>query len=277
MQIGESLFGVLAMPNESSVRTKAAVTLACLVLWTHATFAEGIIKSLPRPGQREFVRDLADMLSAHEEEEIKTLCDQLLTAKATPIIVVTINSMAEHGGRGMRIETFARLLFDQWEVGVDKINGQVWNTGIMLLVSKDDRKARIELGGGWKRDHDDQCARIMAELIIPEFRQGRFSDGIEAGVEGLDKMARGLKLPARPMSMRAYLIIAGVIGLAIFTAVSLYRRGSSGWAWLLWAAVFSLAGIILYHALTSRGGGGGYGGGSFSGGSSGGGGATGSW
>ncbi len=30
---------------------------------------------------------------------------------------VTINSMADHNGEGMRIETFARLLFDQWEIG----------------------------------------------------------------------------------------------------------------------------------------------------------------
>ena len=235
---------------------------------------EGIIKSLPRPGDREFVRDLARMLSPEDTQEIKKLCDELLTAKATPIIVVTIRSMADHGGRGMRIETFARLLFDQWQIGIAKINKQNWNTGILLLVSEGDRKARIELGAGWKREKDDLCAEIMDELIIPEFKAGEFSDGIVVGVKALDKMARELKIPRRARPMWHYLVIVGAIGLAIFTAISLYKKGSSGWAWLLWGVVFTVVGMLLYNLLRSSGGGGG---GSFSGGSSGGGGATGSW
>lgn len=73
-------------------------------------------------------------------------------------------------------------------------------------------------------------------------------------------------------------MILGFIGLAIFTVVSLARRGASGWAWIFWGVVFSAVGAILYHMLTNSGGsGGGYSGGSFGGGSSGGGGATGSW
>jgi uncharacterized protein len=76
------------------------------------------------------------------------VCDELLTDKATPIIVVTIESMANHGGADMRIETFATLLFNQWQIGHESIGEEYWNTGILLLVSKGDRKARIELGGG---------------------------------------------------------------------------------------------------------------------------------
>jgi uncharacterized protein len=73
--------------------------------------------------------------------------------------------------------------------------------------------------------------------------------------------------------------VVGAVGLGIFTVISLIRRGSGGWAWLLWGAVFAIVGALLYQMLTSssRGGGGGFSGGSFGGGSSGGGGATGSW
>jgi len=262
------------MTRKLSVPAGIAIALVCLTIWAPVAMGEGIIKSLPRPGDREFVRDLAGMLSPEDTQEIKKLCDELLTAKATPIIVVTIRSMADHGGRGMRIETFARLLFDQWQVGIAKINKQSWNTGILLLVSEGDRKARIELGAGWKREKDDLCAEIMDELIIPEFKAGEFSDGIVVGVKALDKMARELKIPRRARPMWHYLVIVGAIGLAIFTAVSLYKRGSSGWAWLLWGVVFTVVGMLLYNLLRSSGGGGG---GSFSGGSSGGGGATGSW
>lgn len=234
---------------------------------------------LERPGDREFVRDLADLIEPDAEKQIRELCDKLLTEKATPIIVVTIDSMAQHGGQGMRIETFATLLFNQWQIGHAKLGDQDWNTGILLLVSKNDRKARIELGAGWGRREDAQARQIMDEQIIFYFKQGEFSQGIVAGVEALDKMARKLELPTRARPWWHYALIAGAIGLAIFTVISLIRRGASGWAWLLWAAVFSIVGYMLYQFITSssRGGGGGFSGGSFGGGFSGGGGASGSW
>lgn len=242
---------------------------------------------LERPGERDFIVDRANLISEADEKRIRTLCDKLLTNKATPILVVTIESMAEHGANGMRIETFATLLFNQWEIGHAKLNGQTWNTGILLLVSKNDRKARIELGGYWRHDQDALAEKIMQEQIVPRFKQGDFSGGIVAGVESLDKMARGLKMPAAPAASQSggwmqYLLIAGVIALAIFSAISLARSGSSGWAWLLWGALFAGLGYFLYQMFNNDDSDGGWSGGSFSGGSfgggfSGGGGATGSW
>ncbi len=232
---------------------------------------------LERPGDREFVVDQADMIAENDEQKIKQLADKLLTDKAAPIIVVTIESMAAHGGAGLRIETFARLLFDQWGIGPAKLGDTAWNHGILLLVSKGDRAARIELGAGWRRDKDAAAQKIMDDLIISRFKQGDFSGGIVAGVEALDKMARDLKLPTKPRPASHYIIGAIVVGLLVFTVVSLIRRGSSGWAWLLWGVVFAVVGAILYHMATSSRGSGGFGGGSFGGGFSGGGGASGSW
>jgi len=259
--------------------------MAALVACSFPSFAvaqEGLIKLDP-PGPREFILDKADMLTAEETERVKKICDKLLTEKATPIIVVTINSMAEYGGIGMPIESFATLLFNQWQIGVAELNGQAWNTGILLLVSRVDRRARIELGAYWRRDQDALARQIMNEQMVPYFKQGNYGQGIVAGVENLDKMARGLELPkapAKPRTAKEYVVGAIFVGLLIFTIVSLIRRGSSGWAWLFWGVVFAAIGSILYHMATSRsssGGGGGYSGGSFGGGFSGGGGATGSW
>jgi uncharacterized protein len=187
--------------------------------------------------------------------------------------------MAEHGGAGMRIETFAKLLFDQWQIGPENINRQNWNRGILLLVSKGDRRARIELGAGWKHDEDAQCRKIMEEQIVPRFKQGDFSAGITAGAEALEKMARGLALPKAPTPWWYWPAVIGAVALGIFSVVSLVRNGSSGWAWLFWGAVLGLVGTVLYMLLTQRSrGGSGYSGGSFGGGGfSGGGGATGSW
>ncbi len=210
--------------------------------------------------------------------EIQQECNKLLTDKATPIIVVTIPSMADYGGRNLRIETFARLLFDQWQIGIAKLGKANWNTGILLLVSVGDRRARIELGAGWRHDNDQIAQQIMDEQIIPHFKQGDYAGGIAAGVKALDAMARGKPLPTVPRPWWHYAAVAGAIGLFIFTIVSLMRRGASGWAWLFWGGVFALVGYLLYTILTSSSSsGGGFSGGSFGGGFSGGGGASGSW
>ena len=254
-----------------------ATLLACLPTLAIAQPVGHI--SLERPGPRDFIVDRAGLITEADQQQIKTIADKLLTDKAAPIIVVTIESMAQYGGEGMRIETFARLLFDQWEIGPAKIDDNPWNYGMLLLVSRDDRRARIELGAGWKRDKDAAAQQIMDDLIIPQFKAGDFSSGILAGVEGLDRLARDLQLPTRPVTTSQYLMMAAVVGLGIFTVVSLIRRGASGWAWLFWGAVFAIIGTILYHVATnSRSSSGrGYSGGSFGGGFSGGGGASGSW
>jgi len=246
--------------------------------------------SISQPGPREFILDEARLIDSADAAEIRKVCDKLLTDRATPIVVVTINSMADHGGAGMRIETFARLLFDQWGIGHAKLGDNTWNTGILLLVSKGDRKARIELGAGWRREQDAHCQQIMEEVIVPRFKQGEFSSGILLGVKALDEMARGPGLDERAASLDRYrpprpwwhyALVVGAIGIAIFSAVSLFRRGANGWAWLLWAGVFSAIGYLLYTMMSnagrSGGSGGGFSGGSFGGGFSGGGGASGSW
>ena len=117
--------------------------------------------------------------------------------ETVPIIVVTISSMADHSPMRLRIETFARLLFDQWEIGDAEIDGREWNRGILLLISKNDRQARIELGNGWRREKDPQCQQIMKSTIIPHFKRNDYSGGILAGVKALDDMVRGRTHPGQ--------------------------------------------------------------------------------
>ncbi|MCA8947536.1 MAG: hypothetical protein KDB29_14975, partial [Planctomycetes bacterium] len=65
-------------------------------------FAQTKLKLEP-PGEREFILDRADLIKPEDETKIRELCDKLLTDKATPIVVVTIESMAMYGGAGMSI------------------------------------------------------------------------------------------------------------------------------------------------------------------------------
>jgi uncharacterized protein len=180
----------------------------------------------------------------------------------------------------MDIETFTRALFDQWGVGHPTINGASWDTGILLVISKADRKARIELGSGWKHDKDTEAEHIMQTRIIPAFREGDYSSGTVAGVEALAAMARSKPLPepAWPLSYYLWLAAGSLLVLAIL--VSLVKSGMQGWGWKSLVLVFTIL-TALFGLLSllgrsrckrSRGRLG-----SFGNGRSGGGGATGSW
>ncbi len=244
---------------------------------------------LDRPAPGEFVQDWAHMIEASDMTEIQTICEKLLAHHDTSIFVVTITSMAEYSlirPDTITIETFAQNLFDEWGIGYLRVNGESWNTGILLVVSKHDRKARIELGAGWERMQDDLCHQILNDQIITRFKDGDYSLGILSGVRALDDMARGKPLPARPWTRNMKQTVAIGSGLALFTIVSVFRSGRNGWGWVLWLTVFGALGWVLHRLCGRRdyrGHAGGHYGEGFSGrgglggGFSGGGGATGSW
>lgn len=175
--------------------------IACLLLTLVPTPSAASAADIPlqRPGDRDFLLDRADMITPEDEGRIKESNDRLLTDTATPIIVVTIESMAKYGGESSTIEEFARTLFDQWEIGQAMVDGRPHDRGILLLVARDDRQARIELGTGWGLGYDRNANWIMEQRIIPFFKDGKFSEGVVAGVEGLEDMVRGRDLtPAGP-------------------------------------------------------------------------------
>lgn len=149
-----------------------------------------------RPEPRAFILDEAKLIKPDEAAEIRILCDEVLTRKKAPIIVVTIPSLAQYGAKGWPIERYAMNLMSEWGVGYED-----WNYGMLLLVSSGDRKARIELGGSWARRKDEEAKRVMIDRIIPRFKQGDYSKGILEGVRGLYKVATG-SVPPRPGATR---------------------------------------------------------------------------
>lgn len=263
-------------------RLAAALLFVVGLLVPDVARASGL--DIERPGQREFVVDHADILDASAEREIKRVAADLLDEHVTSIVVVTIESMADHGGERMDIETFARILFDQWGVGHPEVHGQRWNTGILVVISRDDRKARIELGEGWAHDKDDEAQHIMQTRMVPAFREGDYSRGATEAVIALDAMARSKPLPEPAKPLRFYLWMAVAIVLVLAILVSIIKTGRQGWGWKTVVLVFGLVSALLglLWWLSQFGGSSSSSGrirprGSFGGGRSGGGGATGSW
>src|ERR1051326_2898086 len=148
----------------------------------------------PKPAERQLIVDAAGMRTAADAQSVQQVSGVLLTEKRVPIYVVTIDRLSGYGAGDWTIERYSGALFNNWGIGFPD-----YNYGVLLLISKGDRKARIELGAGWKRDYDDDCLQIMDELIIPEFKQRRFSEGILNGVRALDAMARGNDIPRRSL------------------------------------------------------------------------------
>jgi uncharacterized protein len=257
--------------------TSAAVVL----LLASALPACPQVRYPPRPAAREFIVDEAGLLKPDDAAEIRRLCDQVLTDKRAPIIVVTLRSLADYGASGWPVERYAMNLFSEWGVGWPE-----WNYGMLLLVSTGDRKARIELGAGWAHRKDADAQRIMNELVIPGFKRGDFSGGIREGVKGLHALALGLSVPRGSLRDRSsgsagavFWIVLAVAALSLFSGGLRGGGGCSPFGMGCLGGLFgSWFGNTLWGSSSSGGGwGGSWGGGSFGGGFSGGGGASGSW
>jgi uncharacterized protein len=229
------------------------------------------------PAAGHFVVDEGGLLDDSARDAAEQIGTKLLGEKGIPLLVVTIPSLASNGAGGMAIEAYARGLFDSWAPGRSD-----HNYAVLLLVARDDRRARIELGAAWAHGFDGVCTRIMDTQIVPEFKAGRYASGVVAGVGALDKMARGEQIPSRPagassnvtgMSASKMLLVVGgpILAFAVFIGL-MFRRA------LRRAGVGRGAAGGFWGSDTGFFGGGGFGGGGGSGGGfSGGGGASGSW
>jgi uncharacterized protein len=219
----------------------------------------------PDVAEGMWIVDRAALIGEAESTEINGIAGALMSEEQVPLLVVTLNSLAEMNAASYTIERYASELFDHWGIGSERRN-----YGMLLLVSKGDRKARIELGQAWAGQHDSEAREVMDTLIIPVFKRGDFSGGILAGVRGMDAMARGLQLPTPKAPWWILPLMGAGLILVICVIVSLFKSGRKGWGWALIAAL----GVLLFLLMRASASGGG---GAFGGGSSGGGGASGSW
>lgn len=243
-----------------------SVILALVILGAivQTADAQGTQVTFPdKPASGTYYVDEAELISWTDRHAINKLADALWEEKAVPIIAVTITSLADHNAAGYTIEQYAFELFNHWGIGNER-----YNYGMLLLVSEGDRKARIELGSAWGQGHNDQAKEIMDTLIIPQFRNEMFSEGIHIGVIGMDNLARVVAPPVRRISIWDVVFLVAVIALAIGIMVSLIKHGRKGWGWaligLVGAMIVLLFKLLMFLAI-------------FGGGDSGGGGATGDW
>jgi uncharacterized protein len=256
------------------------------------------------PPYKGYVNDYADMISAQEEVRLERALQSFELTDSTQVAILTIASLA-----GDSLEDFSIRTVEQWKIGQ---KGR--DNGVLLLVAKDDRKIRIEVGRGLEPVLTDLLSgRIIDGLISPNFKAGRFDQGMEAGVAAIIQAVRGeFKADRRGARARqgdepppllfqflffGLFLVAflgriwrplGVIGGAVLFPLA-FLFGLLPFSFLLllllipagafggWLLPFLLAGMLRGGGVGYYGGGHGGGFGGFGGGGFGGGGASGNW
>ena len=273
--------------------------LVMLLLASSLAHAEFVVI----PELKSRITDLTQTLSADQQAQLNAKLADFEQQKGSQIAVFILPTTQPED-----IAQFSIRVVEKWKVGRAKIDD-----GILVLVAKDDRKIRIEVGYGLEGAIPDLTAkRVINEIISPQFKQGNFYGGLDAGVDKLIGLVNGESLPEPKASASAgnaienllpILLFGGLISGLVLRSMLGNFAGSAvngslvgGAVWLLGlalgaAAIFAIVAFFFTMMMGGRGmggyggmpmGGGGFGGGGSSswgggGGGFGGGGASGDW
>jgi len=175
--------------------------------------------ALDVPQLRARVNDYAGMFSQGTVRQLTVLLEDLEKRESTQIVVLTIPSL-----EGEVLEEFSMRVAERWKIGHKGLDN-----GAILLISRADRKVRIEVGYGLEgRLTDLQAGRIIRGIILPEFRAGRFDQGAVNGVQSMIDTVRGEfraedKKDSGGLGTRGFSIILPFLLLFVFLVLSLGR------------------------------------------------------
>jgi uncharacterized protein len=222
-----------------------------LVLFTCIAWAQVAV-----PPLKGRVTDLTGTLTAEQSASLEQMLQSFEARKGSQIALLVVPTVKPEA-----IEQYALRVAEQWKIGRAKVDD-----GAILVVAKDDRELRIEVGYGLEGALNDATAnRIVEDVIVPRFRQGDYYGGISAGLDRMIRVIDGEPLPepARPrpqvgggigQSLPVLLILAMVVGGLLRrmlgrVAGSMAAGGVvGGLAWLLVGAlgIAAVAGILAF-------------------------------
>jgi uncharacterized protein len=158
--------------------------LALLLCWAFAAWADVAVP--PLTGR---VVDQTGTLSAGDIAALTQTLRGLELRKGSQIAVLIVPTTEPE-----TIEQYSIRVAEAWKIGRKKVDD-----GALLVVAKNDRKLRIEVGYGLEGALNDVTSkRIIDEIITPKFKSGDFAGGISAGVERIIGVIDGEPLPAPP-------------------------------------------------------------------------------
>ncbi len=210
----------------------------------------GAAAQAPIPPLTARVTDQSSTLTAEQKAGLEETLRAFEARKGAQIAVLMVPSSAPES-----IEQYALRVAEQWKIGRAKVDD-----GAILVIAKNDRALRIEVGYGLEGALNDATSkRIISEVIVPRFREGDFHGGIAAGVDRMMRVIEGESLPAParspgappggpaqyfPVLLIGALVIGGFMRAILGRFVgSLATGGIVGYlVWMLAGAL--LAGIV---------------------------------
>jgi uncharacterized protein len=183
------------------------------------------ISALEVPYLSGRVMDTAGLLDPAAVERLTGQLRVLEEETGAQVAVLTIPSL-----EGDALEDFSLRVVETWKLGRADIDD-----GVLILIARDDRKMRIEVGYGLEGTLTDaQSGRIIDRIMAPRFRAGDFDGGVEGAVEAVSAAIRGEELTLPQPQPRqtgfdpAGLIVFFIFGLP-FIGGALSTKGASGW------------------------------------------------
>jgi uncharacterized protein len=159
-----------------------ACILALLMCWAIAAAADVAVP--PLSGR---VVDQTGTLSSGDIASLTQTLKDLEARKGSQVAVLIVPTTAPE-----TIEQYSIRVAEAWKIGRKKIDD-----GALLVIAKDDRHLRIEVGYGLEGALTDATSkRIIDEDITPKFKAGDFAGGVTAGVNRMIRVINGEKLPA---------------------------------------------------------------------------------
>lgn len=227
--------------------TSASKALALLA--AALVFAAPAAAELAVPPLAARVTDLTSTLKPAEREALEAKLAAFEAKKGSQIAVLVVPSTQPEA-----IEQYSIRVVDQWKLGRKGVDD-----GVLLLVAKDDRRLRIEVGRGLEGAVPDAAARrIVAEYITPRFKAGDYAGGIDAGVDRLIAVIGGEPLPEPQESWTSgsmaademgwlNLLFIGIVVLVFLNGVLRAFLGRAGAA----GVVGGVIGILLWVVLSA--------------------------
>jgi uncharacterized protein len=150
-----------------------------------------VASGLDVPRLEGYVNDYAGMIQPSTKSKLDEALRSFEQSDSTQIVILTIPSL-----EGENIEEFGIKVAERWKIG-----HQGKDNGVLLIVSKRERKIRIEVGRGLEGKLTDLMAgRIIDQVIKPKFKQSDFDGGFIAGISALISATRG-EFKAGPKSV----------------------------------------------------------------------------
>lgn len=155
--------------------------------------ATGALADVAIPPLKSHVTDLTGTLTQAEAAQLERQLVDFGAKKGSQIAVLIVPTTQPE-----TIEQYSIRVAEAWALGRKGIDD-----GVLLLVAKNDKAVRIETGYGLEGALPDAIARrIIDELIVPQFRQGHFFAGLQAGIKQITRVIEGESLP-KPSSSGA--------------------------------------------------------------------------